>query len=139
MRQNIKDLIQNCKAIFYKISHSFYGYIDTGSPRKDDVYLAEIFAHPLALSLAYLIFRHDPKGLDVFLSVMAVKYFCDIIMLRILRSDLRIWHYLLLPIKDVTLALVWFVPFFDKHIVWRGNRFTITKNTALIPPAAVVD
>ncbi len=96
-------------------------------------YIAEILSHPLMLSAVYLLFRHDIKGVRVFAVIMLSKYLCDIIMLRMLKSDLKVWHYLLLPVKDAIMIGIWFVPFFDRQIVWRGNRFTITKNTALEP------
>ncbi len=102
-------------------------------------YFIEILAHPLALSLLYLILRHDLEGVRVFTGVMAVKYACDIIVIRMLASDLKFRQYLLLPVKDAIMVVIWFIPFFDRQIVWRGNKFTISRKTLLRPLRPLTD
>jgi ceramide glucosyltransferase len=43
------------------------------------------------------------------------------------------FYYLLSPIKDLIIGIVWFVPLFSKTVVWRGNRYIISKDSALSP------
>jgi ceramide glucosyltransferase len=42
-------------------------------------------------------------------------------------------HYLLSPVKDLIIGIVWFIPLFSKTVVWRGNRYVISKDSALSP------
>ncbi len=102
-------------------------------------YISEILSHPLALTVAYAALRQDDRGLQMLAAVMTVKYFCDILALFLMRSDLRIWHCLLLPLKDAIIFGVWFVPFFSRSISWRGNRYTINKRTLLTHRPVVAD
>lgn len=41
--------------------------------------------------------------------------------------------YFLSPLKDVLIGLIWFVPLFSDTVVWRGNRYTIGKDSMLSP------
>ncbi len=102
-------------------------------------YLSEILGHPLALSLAYAAMRSDSQGAFVLAVVLTAKYLSDMIALYLMRSDLRIWHCLLLPIKDAVIFGVWFVPFFSRSISWRGNLYRIEKNTQLTRQPAIAD
>ena len=102
-------------------------------------YLSEILGHPLALTLAYAAYRNDSSGVFVLSVVLAAKYLSDIVALYLMRSDLRIWHCLLLPIKDAIIFGVWFVPFFSRSISWRGNLYRIEKKTQLSRQPAIAD
>lgn len=102
-------------------------------------YVSEILSHPLALTLAYAALRLDDRGLQVLLTIMTAKYFCDVLALFLMRSDLRLWHCLLLPVKDLVIFGVWFVPFFSRSISWRGNRYSINKRTQLTLRPAIAD
>ena len=41
--------------------------------------------------------------------------------------------YLLSPIKDLIIGIVWFIPLFSNTVVWRGNRYMIGKDSVLSP------
>lgn len=43
------------------------------------------------------------------------------------------FYYLLSPIKDLIIGIVWFIPLFSNTVVWRGNRYIISKDSALSP------
>jgi hypothetical protein len=53
-------------------------------------------------------------------------------------GDNRIWHFLLIPAKDLLIAGMWLVPLVDTSVTWRGNRFQIGKDTLLRPAIATV-
>lgn len=42
-------------------------------------------------------------------------------------------HYILSPIKDIIIGLIWFVPLLSNTVVWRGNRYIIGKDSVLSP------
>jgi len=39
--------------------------------------------------------------------------------------------YLLLPVKDLLIGLIWFIPLLSNTVVWRGNRYIIGKDSLL--------
>lgn len=102
-------------------------------------YLSEILGHPIALTIAYAAYRNDTEGVFVLSVVLGAKYFADIVALYLMRSDLRLWHCLLLPIKDAIIFGVWFVPFFSRSISWRGNLYRIEKRTQLSRRPAIAE
>jgi ceramide glucosyltransferase len=48
-------------------------------------------------------------------------------------SSMSPLYYLLSPIKDLIIGVVWFIPLFSNTVVWRGNRYIISKDSALSP------
>jgi ceramide glucosyltransferase len=62
-----------------------------------------------------------------------IKTFFDILNARLMNSDLKWYHGLLIPVKDLLIGLIWFVPFVNRTINWRGNSFRISKGTRLLP------
>ena len=50
-----------------------------------------------------------------------------------IRSAHRFVHYLLTPIKDIIIGIMWFVPFFDRTVMWRSHRYKITRGSYLVP------
>ena len=43
------------------------------------------------------------------------------------------FYYLLSPLKDLIIGLVWFIPILSNTVVWRGNRYIIGKDSMLSP------
>jgi len=41
--------------------------------------------------------------------------------------------FFLIPLKDVLIGLLWFVPLLSSTVVWRGNRYLIGKDSKLQP------
>ncbi len=40
---------------------------------------------------------------------------------------------LLVPIKDIIIGFIWFVPFFSRTVMWRRHKYKITKGSLLVP------
>jgi len=43
------------------------------------------------------------------------------------------WHYLLTPLEDVLIGLIWFAPFFNRTIVWMEKKFKLNYGSKLRP------
>jgi ceramide glucosyltransferase len=41
--------------------------------------------------------------------------------------------YILAPLKDIIIGIVWFVPIVSSTVIWRGNRYLIGKDSRLSP------
>jgi hypothetical protein len=62
-----------------------------------------------------------------------IKIIGDIYLGRKTTSGMKKRAYLLVPLKDLIIGLVWFVPLFSNTVVWRGNRYIIRENSVLYP------
>jgi ceramide glucosyltransferase len=95
-------------------------------------YLAEPFANPVLIATTGLLIARTVEMAAVATAALLIKMSIDIFIDRQVRSDLR-WHqYALLPFKDILMGMIWFIPFFNNRINWRGNEFKITRGTRLV-------
>ncbi|MGC8595325.1 MAG: glycosyltransferase [Candidatus Kryptoniota bacterium] len=65
-------------------------------------------------------------------SAILLKIAGDYIINRKLHSGLSLKDAALSPLKDLLIGIIWPLPLFSTHTVWRGNRLKITKNTILV-------
>ncbi len=96
-------------------------------------YLAEVLGNPVSMAFLYLLYRHNPAAIGLFVSISVLKIAVDFFLNRIMQSDLKWYHFLLSPMKDLAIGLIWFIPFFNNRINWRGNFLKINKQTYLVP------
>jgi ceramide glucosyltransferase len=97
-------------------------------------YPAELLGNFVFISFVPLLFR-GPSKFTVLLPVSAwlLKSCGDYLTGRILESEMHPLLYLFSPLKDMIIGVVWFVPIFSNSIEWRGDRYTITKDSLLHP------
>jgi ceramide glucosyltransferase len=99
-------------------------------------YLAELMGNPVFMSSLPIVFWEVSKVTISFaLFVCLFKAAGDYYMGRHAGSDLNPLVYFLAPLKDIFIGLIWFIPLVSATVVWRGNRFLIGKNSALLPLA----
>ncbi len=96
-------------------------------------YSIEIFSNPVVLALLYYGWRSDRTAGIFLIAVTIFKMLADIAAARLFKSDLRWYHYLYLPLKDIIIGGIWLAPFLKRQVVWRGNYFNINRNTCLTP------
>ncbi len=96
-------------------------------------YFTEPLSNPLFLSsLTFFVDNFSIMSLKVFLMTLLLKISFDFYTSRLIKSPLNI-SVLLIPIKDLITALIWFVPFISCRLSWRGNIYKIGKDTIIIP------
>lgn len=97
-------------------------------------YISELISNPVFMSVIPL-FLYGPNGMTVSLPLFAgtVKILADLYLGRLIASDMNPLLYLLCPIKDIAIGIIWFVPLLSNTVVWRGNRYIIGKNSVLFP------
>jgi ceramide glucosyltransferase len=95
------------------------------------LYASEILSNPIALACAYAMASARPDALTVCALVTLYKIGIDAVVGHAMRSDLRPLHYFLVPIKDLFLASTWAIPFFKRHVIWRGNNLRVGRKTSL--------
>jgi ceramide glucosyltransferase len=95
-------------------------------------YMVELLSNPIPIALVYGLIRFDFFGLNIFLLTVLSKITIDVIINKMILSDMKWYHFSLIPIKDMVIGSLWFIPHFTKKVKWRGNSFFIGKNTQLI-------
>jgi ceramide glucosyltransferase len=101
-----------------------------GGPR----YMSELFCNPVFMAFLFLVFM-GPSRLSVAfaLAVSLFKAAGDSILGRRIGTDMKASSYVLGPLKDILIGLIWFVPLLSNTISWRGNRYIIGKDSMLAP------
>ena len=95
-------------------------------------YLLELTLNPVFTAcLPLLLFGPTEKTLSVLISVCLIKIVGDFYLGRKIVTSMHPLAYLLSPLKDLLTGLLWFVPFANDSVIWRGNRYLIGKNTRL--------
>ena len=95
-------------------------------------YLLELTINPVFTAfLPLLLLGPTEKTLSLLTLVSLMKITGDFYLGRSISRPIHPFFYLLSPIKDLLIGLIWFVPFADDTVVWRGNRYLMGKDTKL--------
>ena len=95
-------------------------------------YLLELTINPVFTAcLPLLLFGPTEKTLSLLTLVCLMKITGDFYLGRSISRPMHPFFYLLSPMKDLLIGLIWFVPFADDTVVWRGNRYLMGKDTRL--------
>jgi ceramide glucosyltransferase len=103
-------------------------------------YLSELLANPVFIAFLPVALC-GPSRLTAGFAALAslIKVLCDAITGRRIeaqgtdypsaeRSPLT---YLLVPLKDIIIGVLWFIPLVSATVVWRGNRYLIGQDSRL--------
>jgi ceramide glucosyltransferase len=105
-------------------------------------YFSEFLANPVFVAAIPVIASGPSKITLSFAGLISlVKIAGDVIIGRSIRmpKEEAFSHkqsalsYLLVPMKDLIIGLVWFVPLISATVVWRGNRYLIGHDSRLSP------
>lgn len=102
-------------------------------------YCAELLTNPVAVAAVYALLRLDAAGLGLLAGTAALKTALDAGTTAVVGHDLP-WHrFLLVPVKDLLVGLIWYLPWLSSRVVWRGREFRIRRQTRLeaVAPARV--
>jgi len=96
-------------------------------------YFSEQFSNPVMMAFIYFMIMFNLESFMIFNLVGMIKILFDYKIATAVGADLKWYQYLLIPIKDIIIGLIWFVPFVYNKIDWRGNSFFISRGTQLKP------
>ena len=97
-------------------------------------YISELIFNPVFMSVIPLLLC-GPNVMTISLPLFAgaIKVLVDLYLGRLIASGMNPLLYLLSPVKDIIIGIIWFVPIMSNTVVWRGNRYIIGKNSVLSP------
>jgi ceramide glucosyltransferase len=105
-------------------------------------YLSELLANPVFVATLPVLFRGPSRETLSFAALTGlIKVLGDFLIGRAIESSTVITYnqkqslliYLLSPIKDILIGILWFVPLLSSTVVWRGNRYWIGQDSRLSP------
>jgi ceramide glucosyltransferase len=97
-------------------------------------YILELITNPDLMSLVPLVVYGPTRyTVSAVMAVWTLKAAMDYMTGRLVGSDIHALFYLLSPVKDLLIGLVWFVPVFSNKVEWRGDRYIICKDSLLQP------
>ncbi len=105
-------------------------------------YFSEILANPVFVAVIPVIASGPSRTTLSFAAFISlIKVLGDLIMGKSIETQRTIhsfsqqspFAYFLVPLKDIIIGLVWFVPLLSATVVWRGNRYLIGKDSRLSP------
>lgn len=97
-------------------------------------YVIELIGNPVFLSLSSIVFEGpSERALTLVGFASLMKGMGDFYIGIKVKARLHPLAYLLSPLKDLLIGLVWLMSIANDTVVWRGNRYLIGENTALFP------
>ena len=100
-------------------------------------YVSEILTNAVFLSSMPLIFWETSlMTCSLAAAVSSVKIMGDLYIGRKIQAGMNSALYLLSPVKDLIIGILWFIPLFSRTVVWRGNRYSVGKDSVLSPCGA---
>jgi ceramide glucosyltransferase len=97
-------------------------------------YFAELAVNPVFICGLPILFEGATREtVSLFLGVSGAKMVGDFYLGRKIGEFLHPLAYVLAPVKDLLIGLIWFVPFVNDTVTWRGNRYRIGKDSVLSP------
>jgi ceramide glucosyltransferase len=95
-------------------------------------YIFEPLSNPVFMAAIALAIWPSITTALLISSIVLLKMAVEFLASSIIRSDLRLYHFLLSPVKDIIIGILWMIAFLYATVKWRGNRYFISKNTKLI-------
>jgi len=98
-------------------------------------YIFELVGNPVFMSALPIVLWQCSKLTVTFaLLTSIIKVFGDFYLGRKAGTEMdNPFLYLLVPVKDLLIGLIWSVPIISNTVTWRGNRYSIGKDSMLYP------
>lgn len=84
-------------------------------------------------TLAILLFLINPKLFTISIGTILIKTTIDYLISRVVNSDIKFYKFIVVPLKDILMTFLWFLPFIYNKISWRENRLKVLHNSLLMP------
>ncbi len=97
-------------------------------------YVSELLTNAVFMSVVPLVLLPVTKlSLLLAAGTSAIKMARDLYLGEKVGAGMHPLLYVLAPVKDLIIGLLWFVPVMSNTVEWRGNRYIIGKDSVLSP------
>lgn len=96
-------------------------------------YISELITNPVFLSFMPILVLEASKITIIFAFIISlIKVIADYYIGKRITPEVKFPNYLLSPVKDLLIGIMWFIPILSSTVVWRGNRYIIGKDSILL-------
>ncbi len=105
-------------------------------------YLSELLANPAFIAVLPVLFTGPSReSISFAVLISLIKSLGDCLLGRMIEASSAgtvlcrqsPLIYLLTPIKDILVGIIWFVPLLSSTVIWRGSRYVIGQDSRLFP------
>ncbi len=105
-------------------------------------YLSELLANPVFMATLPVLLKGPSRETLSFAALTGlIKVLGDSLLGRAIEASAARTYlhkqsplvYFLVPVKDIIIGMLWFVPLLSSTVVWRGNRYVIGRDSRLSP------
>jgi len=97
-------------------------------------YLSELLVNPVLFAVLLCIFsQFSVFTFKVLIITGIFKIIVESIQGKLIRAGAGFFSYLLVPLIDLLVGIIWFSPFFKTSVEWRGSKFKLRRYTELEP------
>lgn len=97
-------------------------------------YLGELLGNPVFVAACAAVARPGAITLALLGAAAGGAALCAAWTARLLDARVSLPLYLLVPVKDLLIGALWFVPLVSMKVAWRGNRLRVGPDTRLVFP-----
>jgi ceramide glucosyltransferase len=95
-------------------------------------YLSEMLLNPVFMATVFVILSSfSTLSFSAFLGTSLYKILVDSVEGKKIQAGAGFSPYLLAPLKDILIGVIWFFPFFKTSVEWRGVKFKLNRYTEL--------
>jgi ceramide glucosyltransferase len=97
-------------------------------------YFSELISNSVFMA-CLPVFLFEPSKLTGLFAILVscIKVTGDFYIGRKIKAEMNPFLYLLSPLKDLIVGIIWVIPIISNTVVWRGNRYIIGKDSGLSP------
>jgi ceramide glucosyltransferase len=97
-------------------------------------YFSELISNSVFMA-CFPVFLFEPSKLTGLFAILVscIKVTGDFYIGRKIKAEMNPFLYLLSPLKDLIVGIIWVIPIISNTVVWRGNRYIIGKDSGLSP------
>ena len=105
-------------------------------------YLSELLANPVFMATLPVLLKGPSRETLSFAAIIGlIKILGDSLLARKIEASAARTYvhkqspliYFLVPVKDIIIGILWFVPLVSSTVGWRGNRYVIGQDSQLSP------
>lgn len=93
-------------------------------------YILESLTNTTIISLLLILI--NPHFYLIGIAGIIYKISIDYLTARLICNSLKIYHFFVVPLKDLLMGLIWFSPFFNRTISWRASKLKVLRNSKLL-------
>ena len=96
-------------------------------------YFPELLGNTTLMScLPILLWEPSKMTLAFAVVTSLIKILGNLYVGRKIKAEMNYMLYFLLPLKDLIMGFIWFIPIISSRVTWRGKKYIVGKDSSLL-------